>query len=133
MGLVIDTCVFIRAEKCKTKIAFEKWAKHGDVYISAITASELLVGVHRSANKACRTKRSFFVENIINNIHALDFTLDTARIHADLHACLLSKGLVIGSHDLLIAATAIKNDCAVLTTNIKEFERIPKLRVLAFE
>lgn len=133
MGLVIDTCVFIRAEKSKANVDFGKWEKYVDIYLSSITVSELLVGVHCANNEAHRIQRAIFVENIIGKIVALSFNFAAARIHADLHAGLLKKGLAVGSHDLIIAATAIVNNCAVLTTNIKEFMRIPGLEVLAFE
>lgn len=62
----------------------------------------------------------------------LPFTLATARIHAPLHADLQSRGLLIGAHDLIIAATAREHGHAVLTTNRRVFDRVPGLTVLDF-
>ncbi len=45
---------------------------------------------------------------------------------------LSKKGQLIGVHDLLIAATAIVHNCAVLTANMKEFERVPGLETISF-
>lgn len=132
MGLIIDTCVFIRAEKNRNDVNFDQWEKYGELYISSITASELLVGVHCANNEHRKLKRSAFVEEIIKNICILDFTLEVARIHSELHAHLLKNGNNIGAHDLIIAATAIINDCALLTSHHKEFKRIPGLNVLEF-
>lgn len=133
MGLIVDTCVFIRSERNKANIDFDKWKKYASIYISTVTVSELLVGVHRASNELLRTKRSVFVENIINEVAALDFNFDAARVHANLRSYLLGKGLIVGSHDLIIAATAIVNNCALLTANTKEFMRIPDLEVLEYE
>lgn len=133
MGLIIDTCVFIYSERNKTPVDFTKWEKYLDVYISSITVSELLVGVHRANSEPLRARRSIFVENIINEIAVLKFDTDTARIHANLYAYLLNNGLIIGAHDLIIAATAIANNCALLTANIKEFARIPNLEVVSYD
>lgn len=133
MGLIIDTCVFIHSERNKTPVNFIKWEKYLNIYISSITVSELLVGVHRANTGPLRTRRSIFVENIINEIAVLSFDFDTARIHADLYAYFLNNGSIIGAHDLIIAATAIANNCALLTANIKEFNRIPGLEVVSYE
>jgi tRNA(fMet)-specific endonuclease VapC len=43
------------------------------------------------------------------------------------------RGLPIGAHDLLIAATALTHDLAVATLNEKHFARVPRLRVLVPE
>jgi len=40
------------------------------------------------------------------------------------------NGKMIGAHDLIIAATALRYDYAVLTANLSEFERVPNLNVL---
>lgn len=131
MGLIIDTCIFIEAERNKTTnaIDFTPWAHHGAIYISAITASELLIGVHRADTKARHIKRTAFVETILKHIPVLDFTTEVARIHAEIYAHLAKAGHMIGAHDLIIAATALAYDCALLTRNHKEFSRIHGLKV----
>lgn len=129
MGLVLDTCILIHAER-HGALDFSPWASHGDAFISAITVSELLVGVHRADSDARRARRSAFVEAILAQLPALDFTTETARVHAGLFATLSQQGQMIGAHDLIIAATALLHDCVVLTTNAAEFARVPGLDVL---
>lgn len=128
MGLVLDTGVFIRAERGGS-LDFSPWADYGDAFISAITVSELLVGVHRADSDARRIRRSAFVEAILTQLPVLDFTAEVARVHAGLFAALSQQGQMIGAHDLIIAATALSHGCAVLTTNA-EFTRVPGLEVL---
>jgi tRNA(fMet)-specific endonuclease VapC len=53
-------------------------------------------------------------------------------MHAELYVSLRKKGEMIGAHDLIIAATALQHGFAVLTGNIREFNRISGLTVLPF-
>ena len=63
-------------------------------------------------------------------VAVLDFTTETARVHAGLFATLSQQGQMIGAHDLIIAATTLLHDSVVLTTNAAEFARVPSLDVL---
>lgn len=130
MGLVLDTNVFIYAERGQTPIDFSQWQDYGDAFISAVTVSELLVGVHRANDEKRRLKRAGFVEAIIANFQILPFDTEAARLHAQVFALLASEGQMIGAHDLIIAATALRHHCAVLTDNVSEFKRVPNLTVI---
>jgi predicted nucleic acid-binding protein len=129
VGLILDTNVFILAEK--GEVAFEpgRWVEHGDAFISAITVSELLVGVHRANTEARRARREAFVERILGAIPALDVTSDVARLHAELIAR-LPTGVTIGAHDALIGATALFHGHAVLTDNLRDFQKLAGLEVV---
>ncbi len=128
MGLVIDTSILIAAEK--GEIDFSKWQSHGDAYISSVTITELLIGVHRADSKERRIKRSAFVEHIIASIAALPFAEEEARIYAQILKNLFDKRVTIGVHDMLIGATAIANGYPVLTANESDFKRIDGLEVI---
>ena len=130
MGLILDTCIFIHAEKKGGIFNFDKWESFEEIFISVITVSELLMGVQRADTEARKLKRSAFVESIIKEIPIIDFTLDIARIHAEIYSSLAQRGQLIGAHDLIIAATAIAHGYAILTTNQNEFIRVPGLKVL---
>ena len=130
MGLIIDTNVFVHWERSGHDIDFSPWEHHGEAAISVVTASELLVGVHRADSEARRQRRSAFVESILKQIPIRDFTIEVARVHAELLAMLARQGQMIGAHDLMIAATAKHEDCSVLTTNVAEFARVPDLDVI---
>jgi tRNA(fMet)-specific endonuclease VapC len=131
MGLMLDTCVFIQWERSGRAVDFSQWEKYGDVYISSVTVSELLVGVHYANDAAVRTRRSAFVEAVLAKMPVLGFDMEEARVHAGLFASLSKQGQMIGAHDLIIAATAIVHNCAVLTENIKEFELVPGLEIIS--
>lgn len=137
MGLVLDTNVLIHAERRAgdegLKLDFTPWAAYGNVYISSVTASELLVGVHRAASEARRIKRSAFVEAVLAAIPILDFNLAAARSHAETKATLFARGETLGANDLLIAATALSAGHAVLTTDVDDFRRVSGLTVVPFD
>ena len=130
MDVIIDTNVFVQRERSRHVVDFSQWEGYGVAAISVVTASELLVGVHRAKTENQRTRRSAFVTAILSHFPAIDFNMEVARVHAELFAILAGQGRQIGAHDLIIAATAQTYDCAVLTLNTGEFQRIPDLIVV---
>ena len=100
------------------------------VAIAAITAAELLHGVHRAGSPGQRQRREAFVEHLLAALPVLPFDLVTARIHASLSAQLATHGRSIGAHDLLIGATAIAAGYRVATHDIRSFSRISGLKVV---
>ena len=129
MGLLIDTSVFVLAEKAGTGVDFGRWREHGEAFVSAVTLSELWVGVYKADSAERRRKRALFVEGIEAAIPALDFTAEIARVHAKMLAD-LAPGVTVGTHDALIGATARCFDHTVLTDNVRDFSRLPGVRVV---
>jgi tRNA(fMet)-specific endonuclease VapC len=83
VGLLIDTGVLILAERHRGRVELARWESEGEAFISVITASELLVGVHRADTPQRRNRRAAFVESLLAQIPILDIDLETARVHAD--------------------------------------------------
>jgi tRNA(fMet)-specific endonuclease VapC len=104
-----------------------------EVGIAAITASELLHGVHR-ATPEHRTRREAFVEAVLAAFPPLPFGLLAARAHARIWAELAVARQEVGAHDPLVAATAIAAGWRVGTANIRHFDRIAGLdtRTISF-
>lgn len=132
MGLIVDTNVFITFERRGEPIDVSPWESSTDVFISVVTASEMLMGVHLADTETRRNRRSAFVEAIIAGMRVLDFTTEIARVHAGIYADMASRGQWIGAHDMIIAATAIHHGLSLLTNNVDEFSRVPGLHVVAF-
>lgn len=131
MGLVIDTEVWVLAEKSGSILSLARWAHYGGAYMSAITASELLVGVERANTPERRALRGAFVENLLASIPVLEFSVLVARTHARMVAA-LPKSATAGAHDALIAATAVHHGYALLTRNVADFELFAGLKVESF-
>lgn len=132
MGLIVDTGVFIQIERRKSQAALFDFLRERAMVVSAITVSELFVGVHRADSEARRAYRTGIVRSVLEALPVLPFTATTAEVHARVNADLMARGQMIGAHDLIIAATALEHGDDVLTTNRKEFERIAGLAVLDF-
>ncbi len=130
MALLIDTSLFIGVERSGEHPEF-LLERLGDsaIAISAITASELLHGVHRADSAARRGRRERFVEAILRAVPVLPFTLEVARTHSRLWADQMKSGTLIGAHDLQIAATALTHDLTLLTRDKRHFERVEALKL----
>jgi len=59
----------------------------------------------------------------------LNWPFDACRIYGRLRAELQKKGTPVGAMDLLIAAHAVLLDAVLVTSNKKEFQRIPNLKI----
>jgi predicted nucleic acid-binding protein len=130
--LIVDTNVFIAFERRGKAVDLTLWESSAEVFISVVTVSELLMGVHGADTEARRNRRSAFVEAIIAGVPALDFTTEIARLHAQIYAELGRQGQLIGAHDLIIAPTARHHGLSLLTDNVDEFSRVPGLQVIPF-
>ena len=130
MGFLIDTNILIEIERGKIdETALSEYQKTEEAYISVITVSELLFGVERAQNPSIAARRSSFVESILLKVAILGIDETVARRHASISAFLASKGKLIGAHDLWIAATCLTHNLTIATHNVKEFERVPGLRI----
>jgi len=128
-GFLIDTSVLVDAERGRG--ALDRVPEDDEHAISVVTVSELLHGLHRAVDGARRTLRQAFVERVLAELETIPVSTEVARSHAEVWAQLETAGELIGAHDLWIAATALTHDMSIATTNVREFERVPGLRVLA--
>lgn len=129
MAVLIDTSVVIALERQGATLLDLIRLAGEDAALASITASEILAGLYRAKRDDVRRQREPFLEAIIERFPVLSFDLPVARRHARLGADLAAVGQVIGAHDLIIAATAITFDLAVLTHNVRDFQRVPGLVV----
>ena len=130
MGLLIDTSVLIAYERGQVLLEPHLAGRSNDeFFLSVVTASELLHGVHRAKQSAQRARRSAWVEAVLERIPLLPIDLATARAHARVWAELAAAGRIIGPHDLWLAAACLAHGLVLVTANVREFERVPGLVV----
>jgi len=103
-----------------------------EVAIAAITASELLHGVHR-ANAGHRVRREAFVEAVLEEFPAIPFDLRCARVHSRLWADLVAAGSDTGAHDRVIAATALTHGFRLATASGRHFRSIQGLDLVEID
>lgn len=130
MGVLIDSSVVIGQERGRLDLQ-SRLADRGDeeFFLSVVTASELLHGVHRAGDPAIRMRRSAFVEAVLARFPLLEVDLATARAHAQIGADLMASGTLIGPNDLWLAATCIAHGLSIATGNVRELHRVPGLHV----
>ncbi|MBI3048040.1 MAG: PIN domain-containing protein [Acidobacteria bacterium] len=131
MGTLIDSSVLIAAQRGQIDPArLDGEMEDEPVAMSAISASELLHGVHRVKGAVGRTRAERFVERLLAAIPVIPFDLDVARVHARLVAELSSRGKTVGDADLIIAATAVWLDYRVAARDVRSFPHIKGLVVV---
>ncbi|MGD0800464.1 MAG: type II toxin-antitoxin system VapC family toxin [Terracidiphilus sp.] len=132
MGVIFDTSIWIGlAGEQITEEAASEAAGEDQVFISAISLGELSFGVESAGDLAIRMHRRRALRTF-EEMPVLDVTAQTANAFGMLAAFLKQSGRSPRTrvNDLWIAAQAIENDYALLTTNIKDFEGLPALRVV---
>lgn len=90
--------------------------------ITFTSAGELAVGVG--------DRRRW--EAFVAPFPVLECTADTCWHYGEVYRFLRTNGLLIGTNDLWIAATALAHGQAVITRNVRDFQRVPGLEVLGY-
>jgi tRNA(fMet)-specific endonuclease VapC len=130
MGIIFDTSEIITLERNRQKIEEIIHGREDEFFgISVITVAELLHGVERADTETRKIKRQAFVEKVIEFFPVHDFDVTIARIYARIWASLAQKNLIVGAHDLIIAATAISMNYTVVTSNLRDYKKIEGLKV----
>ena len=120
-----NTCICIINNRPPNVLERFRKYKAGEVGISSIAASELAYGVAKSGSVKNRKALDMFLAPM----QILPFDSQCLWFYADLRASLEKQGLSIGPMDTLIAAQALSIDGTLVTNNIKEFVRVPKLKL----
>ena len=126
MTYLLDTDVIINHLRGTEQLPEEIYKN--EIYISIITYAELIYGAQKSHTPE-KTRQTVldFLEHIPCKILNLDN--ETIFTYASIKASLEKKGMPLDDFDLLIASTALENDCTLLTKNTKHFKRIPDLLI----
>jgi predicted nucleic acid-binding protein len=138
LGLLIDSTVLIHAERKRqspAQLVGEVVARFGDVELalSVMSAGELLHGCWRADTPSRRARREEFVEAVLFALPSVAITLPILRVFAEIDAQLSVKGDRLPTSDLLIACTALYRGDAIVTGNLRHYERVPGLVVHAME
>lgn len=94
--------------------------------ISIITRFEVLRGlkVKNANNQISKFEKISSISRVVNINDSI------IKKASDIYANLYKSGQIIGDADILIAATAIENNLAIVTNNENHFKRITNLQVI---
>jgi len=124
---MLDTNICIFTIKNKPQIVREAFNLHdGQLCISAVTLMELIYGAEKSA---APEKNLAVVESFAARLEVLPFDNDAAAHTGMIRSELARAGTPIGPYDYMIAGHARSRGLIVVTNNLREFERVPGLRV----
>jgi len=128
MKYMLDTniCIYIIKKKPIQVIHTLQKKEIGDICISTITLAELQYGVEKSINKV---KNQLALTEFLAPVEILNFDDKAARHFGSIRAHLVKIGKIIGPFDLQIAAHALSKDLILVTNNMKEFKRVPDLKI----
>ena len=96
------------------------------IAISCVTLFELETGLLKSVSSAARRAQ---LNALIASVKILNVDHAVALAAAKVRDALEIKGQPIWPLDTLIAATALVAKATLITRNVREFERVPGLRV----
>jgi tRNA(fMet)-specific endonuclease VapC len=97
-----------------------------DVCISVITQAELMYGKEISSNPVRDVRK---LDIFLRHVQVLDFPEQAAGHYGEIRAGLKRLSQMIGSSDLFIAAHARCLGLILVTNNVREFGRIPGLKI----
>jgi tRNA(fMet)-specific endonuclease VapC len=120
-----NTCIYIINNRPPEVLEHFRSYQAGEVGISSIAASELAYGVAKSGSMKNRKALDMFLAPL----QILPFDSECLWFYAEIRASLEKNGLSIGPMDTLIAAQALSIDGTLVTNNLKEFSRVPKLKL----
>ncbi|CAG8869446.1 tRNA(fMet)-specific endonuclease VapC [Pseudomonas fluorescens] len=124
---MLDTNICIFAIKNKPQIVRDAFNRHnGQMCISTITMMELIYGAEKSA---APERNLSVIEGFAARLEVLDYDRHAAVHSGQLRAELAQAGTPIGPYDQMIAGHARSLGLLLVTNNLREFQRVPGLRV----
>ena len=128
MKCLLDTNICIYLIKTRPDQVLRRFREYavGEIGVSSLTVAELQYGVwksqHREQNQ--RALSQFLIPLLI-----IDFDEQAASVYGKVRATLEAQGTPVGSLDTLIAAHALSLGVTLVTNNVREFSRVPELKL----
>ena len=122
---LLDTNIVIYVLKRRPKEVLDIFNTNASrMAISSITLSELMYGAEKSLNT---DKNLEAVEEFVSHLEVLPYDAKASQHYGQIKAALEKKGQIIGENDIHIAAHAISHGLILVSSNVREFKRVPNL------
>lgn len=127
LAYMLDTNICIYVMKTYPAGLQEKFNEQAEqLCISSITLGELHYGAQKSARRADNLTA---IEQFVARLEVLAFGDKAAAHYGQVRAELERAGTPCGPHDMQIGAHARSEGLIVVTNNMREFARMPGVRV----
>lgn len=124
---LLDTNILSDLVKHPTGKIFSKIQSIGEEKIctSVIVACELRFGAEKNNSSRLKERIALILDNI--NVLSLEPYVD--NYYAEIRTYLERQGTPIGGNDLIIGVHALASDLILVTANVREFSRVPDLKI----
>ncbi|MDR1304593.1 MAG: type II toxin-antitoxin system VapC family toxin [Verrucomicrobiales bacterium] len=128
MSYFLDTniCVFLLNGKFPRLTEKFLSCQAGDFCLPSMVVAELIYGARKSEKARQNMEK---VQRFLRPLTVTPFDAQAAASYGELRTELEQKGRVIGPNDLVIAATTLSRNGVLVTNNIREFSRVPTLKI----
>jgi tRNA(fMet)-specific endonuclease VapC len=125
---LLDTniCNYLINKRSRKIAEIFETLKPDEIKLSSITLAELEYGASKSRY---REKNRLALLGFVSPFEVIPFDGKDAELFGLIRTRLESLGKTIGPYDMQIAAQAVNRNYTLVTNNVKEFERIPMLKV----
>jgi tRNA(fMet)-specific endonuclease VapC len=127
MLYMLDTDICLYVINMRPPAVLEKFLSHESdgLGVSAVTAAELWFGVRKSGSR----RNLLLLDKFLAPLAIADFGADAARTYGEVRVALEAKGTPISPLDTQIAAHALALGVTLVSNNLREFKRVPKLKL----
>jgi tRNA(fMet)-specific endonuclease VapC len=130
---LLDTTVWIDLLRTNSQSIRRQLSAHSKsvIGLSIITACELQYGLERRATKHphLRAQEQNLLSAILAPFDMYPVDHSVVEIYGKVRAALENRGAAIGALDTFIAAQALSLGATLVTSNTKEFVRVPGLQI----
>lgn len=128
MRYLLDTNICIYVIKQRPIHVLQRFFQEdpSQIALSSVSLFELQYGVSKSSKPE---QNAAALQAFIQPLVILNFDQNTALQAGVIRTQSEQKGRIIGAYDLLIAAHALQHNLVLISHNVKEFKRIPKLKL----
>jgi len=125
---LLDSDICIEALRRRSEPLLRRLRLHSpdEIAVSVITEAELRFG---ALNSASPERNEAAADAFLRPFSSLPLAREYVPIYGRLRLALERAGNRIGALDMLIAAQAVALGLTVVTNNLREFRRVPGLRV----
>jgi len=125
---LIDTNIWSHLQRRTTQALITRFAalNHGQAFMSPVVLGELETGFQKGDQAPYRR---LALDQIYASCQMLTVNRQVAVEYARLRSLLEQGGTPIGPNDTWIAAEALHHKLVLVTDNVREFSRVPGLKV----
>jgi tRNA(fMet)-specific endonuclease VapC len=122
-----NTCSYVlRRHPLAVKARFDQIGPD-HLAISTVVLAELLFGAARHPTKGVEIRQD--IDDMASRLAVMPWSARAADEYSQLRTFLERQGTPIGTMDMMIAAHALAENAVLVTNNLREFSRVPNLRL----